>query len=212
MGRRLLVHAGLVLALAAGLAAPVHAGVGWGGEIFGGWHGFALSDFNDSLASVNQSLGTSFEEIKNGGGGGLGLRFWPKDDVLLRLDVEAMLAETEDSGVTFDIGPVALLLSGTYFFPSPAPVRFGIGGGVGFYDITGEVKGPGGSFDTSGSGVGVHGMGEVMLPIAKRWSLSGIVGYRYAKVDDVKIDDQSSNTEADFSGPLVRIGLAYDVK
>ncbi|MBI1798164.1 MAG: hypothetical protein HYR73_00585 [Candidatus Eisenbacteria bacterium] len=171
-----------------------------------------MSDFNDSLASANQSLGTNFADIKGGGAGGFGVRMWPTEQILLRLDFEGLLAQTEDSGVTFDIGPGAATLSGTYFFPSQSPVRFGLGAGLGTYSIAGELKGPGGKFNTAGSGFGFHGMGEAVLPFSGRWSLSGILGYRYAKVDDVKVNDQSTNTEADFSGVMVRVGLAYDWK
>lgn len=65
-------------------------------------------------------------------------------------------------------------------------------------------------FDTGGDAFDVHGMGEAMLSLSDRWSMSGILGYRYAKVSDLKFEDQSTNTEVDFSGVMVRVGLAYD--
>src|SRR5947207_2897238 len=121
--------------------APVHADLVWGVELFGGWGSYALSDFNDSLAVVNQNLGTNFDDIKSGAAGGVGLRLWPTEQILLRLDLEGMLAESEDSGVTFDIGPGAGEISGTYFLPLQAPVKFGLGLGLGAYSIAGSIEG-----------------------------------------------------------------------
>src|SRR5262252_7227785 len=89
-----------------------------GVELFGGWSTYALGDFNDSLQVLNENVGTQFADITSGSGGGLSLRVWPTQNVLMRATLEVMLAETQDSGVTFDIGPVNLLGSATYFFPT----------------------------------------------------------------------------------------------
>jgi hypothetical protein len=91
-------------------------------------------------------------------------------------------------------------------------MRFGFGGGISSILIAGSLEGPGGKFDTEGSGFGVQGMGEVLVPFTKRWSLSGILGYRYAKVDDLEIAGSSTSTEMDYSGVIVRIGVAHDWK
>jgi hypothetical protein len=179
-------------------------------EVFGGWSAYAMSDFNDSLAATNQFLGTNFKDITSGGAGGIGVRMWPTQQVLLRLDVGVMLAETQNSGVLFDVGPGGVTLSGTYFFQPEGPFRFGLGGGLGTHDIIGTVEGPGGSLETSGSAFDVHGMGEAMLSNSDRWSMSGILGYRDAKASNLKFDNQSSNTEVDFPGVMLRVGLAYD--
>ena len=212
IGARVLlpVAAALVLIAPAGRAAGVSSGPVWGVELFGGWSTYAMSDINDQLALTNQQLGTSFDDITSGTAGGLGLRMWPSENVLLRLDLEAMLAESENSGVTFDIGPGAAVVSATYYFPSTSPMRFGLGAGVGEYSIIGEIKGPGGKLDTSGDGFGAMAMGEALWPMSGRWSMTGTAGYRFAKVNDVKFEDQSSHTEADFSGVMLRVGLAYD--
>ena len=214
--RRLLAGLTLVLIATAGRAAPVQSAV-WGVEVFGGWNSFAMGAFNDSLESLNQAVGSNFKKIESGVSGGLAVRMWASDQLLLRLEFEVMAASTDaDSGVTFDIGPGIATVSGTYFFQTGAGPRFGVGGGISSYSIMGELKGPGGKFKTSGTGFGLHGKGEVLVPFAGNWSLSGIVGYRYAKVDDIKVDTgtdtQGTGTEADFSGVMLRLGVAYDWK
>lgn len=210
MRRKTLVLFGLLISASIFVVGPAQAGMVWGVEVFGGWNSFAMSDFNDSLASVNQALGTSFPDIKSGASGGLALRLWPTEQLLLRAVLEGILAETDDSGVKFDVGPGAFTVSGTYFFPSETKVRFGLGAGVGSYTVAGKIEGPGGKLDTGGNGVGVQGMGEIMIPFTERVSLSGMLGYRHAKVSDLTFDKMRTNTEVDYSGAIVRVGFAYD--
>ena len=210
MGRRLILLFAFALAAATLRATPAHATPLWGIELYGGWSSYAMSDFNDSLASVNQTLGSNFQDITSGAAGGFGVRVWPSGNLLLRLDVDAMLADTEDGGVTFDVGPAGVSVGGTYFLTPEGTVRFGVGAGMGFYSIVGKIEGPGATIDTGGDLFDVHGTGEVMVTLGPGFSLNGILGYRHAVADDLTFDDQRTKTEVDFSGVMVRVGFAYD--
>jgi hypothetical protein len=193
------------------VARPGSAAV-FGIELSGSYNTYSMSAFNDTLQSLNQSVGTTFPDITSGfGGPGLALRVWPNPGMLLRFTVFDALDATSDSPPSsFDVGALAFTATSTYYFPSQKPVRFGLGVGIGWYDIVGTLEGPGGRFDLTGGTVGFLGQGEAAWSFARRWSVTGVVGYRYAKVDDMKADDLSTNTEVDFSGLLVRVGMAYD--
>jgi hypothetical protein len=210
MGRRLILLFALALAATTLRATPAQATPLWGIELYGGWSSYAMSDFNDSLASVNQALGSNFQDITSGAAGGFGVRVWPNENILLRLDFDALLADTKDSGVTFDVGPGGVSFGGTYFLTPEGTVRFGIGAGMGFYSIVGKVEGPGATIDTGGDVFALHGTGEAMVTLGPGFSLNGILGYRRAVADDLTFDDQSTNTEVDFSGLMIRVGFAYD--
>jgi hypothetical protein len=45
-----------------------------------------------------------------------------------------------------------------------------------------------------------------------RWVLGAQVGYRHARVSDTRIQDQSTSPKlvTDFSGMIMRAGIAYD--
>ena len=81
---------------------------------------------------------------------------------------------------------------------------------MGFYSIVGKVEGPAASFDTGGDLFALHGTGEVMVALGPGLSLNGILGYRHAVADNLTFDDQNVDTKVDFSGMMVRVGLAYD--
>ena len=51
-----------------------------------------------------------------------------------------------------------------------------------------------------------------LLPVQRRWSMSGILGHRFASVSNLNFDKQGSSIDADYSGFLARLGLAYDWK
>ena len=118
-------------------------------ELYGGWSSYAMSDFNDSLASVNQALGSNFQDITSGAAGGFGVRRVAerKHPVASRLRRAARRHEaipaspsTSAPAVFHSAARTSSRLEGT--------VRFGIGAGMGFYSIVGKVEGPGASRST----------------------------------------------------------------
>jgi len=210
MYRLKLVFVAVTATLVLAIARPGSAAV-FGIELAGGYNTYAMSAFNDTLQSSNQSLGTTFPDINDGGGGPfLALRVWPNESILLRFALDILHATSESPPLTLDVGPVAFTATSTYYFSPERPVRFGLGVGLGWYDIVGWLEGPGAKIDLTGGGVGFHGQGEVMWRFTRRMSANGVLGYRYAKIDDMKADDVSTNTEVDFSGLLFRVGLAFD--
>ena len=199
-----------MVVVAVGLARPGSAAV-FGIELAGGYNTYAMEAFNDTLQSFNQSLGSSFPDIDDGVGGPfIALRVWPNDGMLLRFAIDLLDATSESPPVEFDVGPLAFTATATYFFSPGKPLRFGLGGGLGWYDIVGWIEQPGGEIDLTGGALGFHGQAELMWRFTRRMSATGVVGYRYAKIDDLKADDFSTNTEVDFSGLLFRVGLAFD--
>ena len=216
-----LLAAPLVLVALITCPRPAHPAVVFGVEFSLGYGTYAMGAVNDTLHSFNDFLGTEFPDIRNGMAGLLALRVWPNDRLLLRLALEPMDAESGFSFVDstgyggtllYDTGPVATTLTATWFFNPPQTWRFGVGGGVGWYSIEGEIKGPGGSLDLTGDGFGVHVQGEVQYTMKVRWAVGAQVGYRHAVVGDTKLQDVSANPKlaTDFSGMIVRVGIAHD--
>jgi len=184
--------------------------VAWGFEISGGMNSYRLSAFNDSLASLNRDLGTTFETIRRGGDFGAALRCWVNPRVLLRLNVEKNTAVSNSSDIRYDIGPWSVGLGATYFTPPEIRLRFGAGVFAGYTGIHGRFEGPQFGFDTGGSALDLRATGEAMWPLGGGWFLNGSAGLRYAKVPEVKLDRQGTDTTADFSGVTLRVALGRD--
>jgi hypothetical protein len=182
----------------------------WGFEVSGGWNSYRLGEFNDSLRSVNQDLGTAFGTIRRGGDFGAALRCWVNPRVLLRLNLEKHIAVARSADIRYDIGPLSLTVGGTYFFPSESRLRIGAGAAAGVSGIRGEFKGSQFQFDTRGSGPELRATGEAMWPIRDGWFVSGSAGARYARVPDVLFGKQGTNTVADFSGFILRVTVGKD--
>ena len=182
----------------------------WGFEASGGWNSYRLGEFNDSLRSLNQDLGTAFGTIRRGGDFGASLRCWVNPRVLLRLNLEKHTAVAKSANIRYDIGPLSLTGGGTYFFPSERRLRIGVGAAAGVSAIRGEFKGSQFQFDTRGSGPDLRATAEAMWPIRDGWFVSGSGGARYARIPDVLFGKQGTNTAADFSGFILRVAVGKD--
>lgn len=182
----------------------------WGFEVSGGVNSYRLSAFNDSLGSLDRSLGTSFESIRRGGDFGAALRCWVNPRVLLRLHVERHTAVSRSGDIRYDIGPWAMGLGATYFTRPEVRLRRGVGVAAGYTGIHGRFEGPRFGFDTGGSGFDLRATGEAMWPLGGGWFVSGSAGLRYARVPEVTIDQRGIDTAADFSGVTLRLALGRD--
>ena len=58
--------------------------------------------------------------------------------------------------------------------------------------------------------MGTHFFGEFTYPLTNYWSLSGILGFRQAEVNDLTYDTVSTGTKVDFSGPMLRVSATCD--
>ena len=198
----------LVLFAAAFAAGPVRAAT-IGGEVFGAFNTHAMEEFNDVLSAVNDSAGTSFEDISSGFGGGLGARLWINANWMLSAVWEPLFVKTEDSGVDIDVGANTLQLTAAYFFPTTSETKLGLGVGLGFYLLSGEISGPGGSFDIEGNALGFHVMALAERTVSPGFSVHGAAGYRIATIEDTEIGGESTDGETDYSGLMLRAGLAF---
>jgi hypothetical protein len=130
----------------------------------------------------------------------------------MRLSIERIWAQSQDSGVEFDLGAYAITLGATRFLPSSSRIRCGVGLGLGPYFETGGLVASGATLAASGTGFGGHVAGEAGLAIGGGWSLQGQVGYRWASIRKLKFGENTSDITAHFSGPFVRVGLALDAR
>src|SRR5262245_34727371 len=137
----------------------------WGFEISGGMNSYRLSAFNDSLVSLNQGLGTTFETIHRGGDFGAALRGWVNPRVLVRLQVEKHTAVTNSGDIRYEVGPWALGLGATYFTRLEDRPRFGAGLYAGYAGIHGRFEGSRFGFDTGGSTFDLRATVEAMWPL-----------------------------------------------
>lgn len=194
---------------------PVFSGphwrpIAWGFEGSGGWNSYQMSAVNDTLRSLNQSVGTAFNKIRHGGDFGAALRCWVDPRVLLRLHLERHLASASKGGYQYDLGTWNVGIGGTYFLPSAGGPRLGAGLAAGVTTIFGRFAGPSFAFNSRGTGPDLRATVEAMWPLGAGLSVTGTAGARFARVSDVTLAKQSSNTAANYSGFLLRVSLARD--
>jgi hypothetical protein len=205
-----------ILAAVAALAAPAHA-MTWGGDVFAAFSAHTMDDWNADIEDINQSGGNA-DEIKSSLGGGLGLRLLPNPSWMFEGTWEPIFASTEEKVTDSKIEPTAnsFQLTGTYFFPSASKGKFGLGAGVGFYNLNGTLEVP--TFpevEIGGSGIGFHFLGTGEWEVSPGFNFFGAAGYRVAKITDTEFDGEDAAArgepkyETDFSGLTVRAGLAF---
>ena len=185
-----------------------------GGEVFGAFSTVSMKDWNDRIvAPVNQG-GGNMDEFSNGFGGGLGLRVWPNSKWMLSANWEPLFVSREEkvSGDKANLDANAFQATAGYFFPSSTPARFGLGAGIGYYSLGGEISSTGNpDLKLEGSTVGFHVMGMMEWTVKPGFSFTGNAGYRVADIKDTKVDGQSATPEmsTDYSGLMLRAGVAF---
>ena len=218
--KRFGIAALVLLPLAAFAPEPAQA-ITWGAEAFGAFSTHTMSDWKDLTHFLNQ-VGFTIDDPTSSWGGGLGLRVWPSSSWMIAATWEPIILERKEqvTGVVLDFDAQSFQLTSGYFFPAPEGAKFGVGAGVAYYSLHGHS--PDSTFfssvDLTGNTVGFHfaGMGE--WTVSRSFAITGTVGYRIAKITDTKFDGKSAaeefgapipNTDTDYSGLMVRAGLAY---
>ncbi len=198
------------VALMALAAVPVHA-MTVGGEVFGGFNTFTMKDWQDAVDQANAS-GANFGDVTSGFGGGLGLRTWANPNWMLAATWEPLFKTSKDaaSNTELKLNGNSYQATAGYFFPMSGPGKFGMGAGLGIYTLNGKITGTGGG-DLTGNTVGFHFLGMGEWTVSPGFSITGSAGYRVAKIDDTKFNDQSSTPKfhTDYSGFMGRLGLAF---
>ena len=203
----------LAMGCAAAIAGPAVAAT-IGGEVFGAFSTHSMKDWNDRVvAQVNQG-GGNMDEFGNGYGGGLGVRTWPTSNWMVSATWEPLRVSREEkvSGDVARLNANAYEATAGYFFPSTSQAKFGLGAGVGYYSLGGEITSSSSSdVKLEGTTVGFHLHGLMEWTMRQGVALTANAGYRIAKIKDTKVDNQSATPElaTDYSGLALRAGVAF---
>ena len=183
-----------------------------GGEVFGAFDTHTMEDWKDNVFDPINAAGGDISDPSSSFGGGLGLRMWPNSTWMVAATWEPIFLTREEDVTGESIKLDANSFQGTlgYFFPTTGNAKYGLGAGVGYYTLNGEITGAGGG-DLTGSTVGFHFMGMGEWTISPGFALTGSAGYRIAKISDTQLDDQSADPEfeTDYSGLMLRAGLSF---
>jgi len=205
--RRAVLSVAVIVAAMCVAMPGVSSAANVGAEVYGAFNTHGMNDVNDAINASNQ-LGANFDEIKSGITGGLDVRVWPNGNLMLSAGWEPLFLETSDDASATTLNLDAQSFQGTvgYFFPTMMPAKFGIAGGLGLYNISGESSSGGLSAKIEGSGVGFHAMGMTEMTVSPGFAVTGSLGWRWA---DIEIDNTSPKQTADYSGVMARVGLAF---
>jgi len=218
-----------VIACVAALALPSFAraedekAVPWiAGSI--GFHTYAMGDVNDDIDAINAIIAPlNMENIKSGIGlgGAVGLTY-PKFTV--GVSYERLKGSSDVSDVSGHIEyrvPANLFMAeGAYRFPTSGSMGLGLGAGVGLVSTSAEfdftvpvitdqtlkLEGKSPAFD-----VFVTGTADVYKHVA----VVPMLGYRYAKVSEVKSDgtvltnSDGSKFQLDYSGLMAKLMVRF---
>jgi hypothetical protein len=186
---------------------------------------YGMSDLNseiDAFNTTNAGSGVSFPHVDNGMslGGAVGFETasqWNFGFGMDRLEAHTKAGDASGS-LEYRLGANGWRAFGEYAL---APVgRSGIylGGSIGFVQEKGHVIASTPGYEplklsTSGSAPLFEGYAGGNWWLSSRFAVTATAGYRYARLKEFKVEDQTflmSNGEAmslDFSGPTVRIGF-----
>ena len=206
MKTRLLIPVLLGVALARPALAERPVGI----EVHGGWSWYTMSDVNDSLASLNGSIGTSLDAIHGGPTWGAALRIWARSDILVRIGFERLSAISDDSQARFSVSAYDVSLGATWFPHTASRVRIGYGVNVAPYYAIGRLSSSGNGLNAGGTGYGVCLTAEALTPMGQSWSVTGTLGLRVARVSSLDFEGSRSELDAQYLGPFVRLSLAAD--
>jgi hypothetical protein len=213
----------VLVAFATGAVAEPRIGI----SAFAGYQSYTMGQINDAIDGVKEALSTPGRPANidnlNGDvsfGGAVKADF----DKTWRAYFEYEYLK-DSSGYGNSLGSWrlkpnanAILVGGTYFFPSTGKTRLGLGAGVGYYAFGGSVNSTvtwgtstsSGSHDLGGSTVGLHGRGEIDVMLSPVWHFDGALGYRWAK-GGLDTDGNDSGIDLDWSGLMTRVGFTYFV-
>ena len=196
----------------------------------GGYGTYGMSDLNaeiDAFNTANAGTGFSFDHVDNGHlfGGALGFETVGRWNIGLGWDRLNATTEAGDASgaMEYRFSANAWRLFAEYALRPIGQSSIFLGGGVGIIQENGKfiVSQPGfapAEYKLAGSDPMFEGYAGGNLWMTERVALTTTVGYRYAKVKEVKIEGNvliMSNGEAmslDFSGPSVRVGIKLAAK
>ncbi len=205
-------------------------------NVGGSWATYAMTDANQFVGAFNTMLTGSgitmskMDEVNNGFGFGVAAGVDLPAGFALGLGYDRLFASTEapfaaaipgvgdvSGTLTWKMPANAFRAMAEYRIPTPGPLgaRLGVAGGVVSHSGAIEVSVPGEgseSLDMTGTGPLFEGYLSGDWQAAPMLGFVASVGYRYAKVDDVKVEafglsETVPGLSVDYSGVLVRLGL-----
>ncbi len=193
----------------------------------GSWGTYSMSDINDKVRDINSAIagsGLSMKEIDNGFGLGGIAGVDLSTGATFGLGYDHLFARTElgdaTGTLTFDFPANAFRAIGEYKFRSASRFspRLGVAGGLvseaGSIDLS-VTGGPSEKEDITGSGPLFEAYAGGELWAAPQFAVTGSLGYRYAKVKEVKasgetiVNSDRSKSSVDYGGVLARLGLKF---
>jgi len=201
-----------------------------GFELFAGYQSYEMSDVNAALANfgtVYAGATGSAGEIHGGSAFGGALRARMSSRAVFGLEVISMRASsqgmTDISGLPYRVTVEIPALGGAstveYRVLGRGRLRAGLGAGIGYYVTTGMIR-LRHSFtevraDLDAHSLGAHAgiFGEVLLASDLAGRIS--IGYRHIKAGSIRGDEREvreldgNRVAPDWSGPMVRLALAY---
>jgi len=187
-----------------------------------GFGTYAMGDVNEDIRNVDALIFAKFDEINSGFAFGADAGFDVNQQWRIGVHYSRLLAGSDvgDASGTLDYNLPANAVYGSVDFLPPmaslVKVGLGVSGGVvlaagtvdlsvaGVGTVSGELSGSGPYFDAHVS---------LDLPLGTLVALTPVIGYRYANVTEVELDDQPVYTDSgekydvDYSGFLLRVGL-----
>jgi hypothetical protein len=212
----------MLVTLAANAVAAPH----WGVSAFTGYQNYSMDQINEKLARVDDALSRPGREANIdplNGEWSFSARVLADLNPTWRAYVEYEYLKDASGGGNGSIGSFqikphanAVLLGVTYFLPSTSKVRFGFGGGVGYYEFGGSVNSTvtwyttttTGSHDLGGNTIGYHARADLDVPLSPGWHFESALGYRWAK-GNLETDGNDNGVDLDWSGLMTRIGFSY---
>jgi hypothetical protein len=189
----------------------------------GSWATYSMKDVNDQIGSINDALagaGSSLtmDEINNGFGFGVAFGGDLSEAMTVGIGYDRVFGSSEVSdasgSIKFDFPANAFRGFGEYRFPSSGQFKPHVGIALGMVSASGTISATGlGSGDVTGSGplAEVYVGGDMWA--APKFAITGSAGYRYAKIGEFKVDDETatnaddSKATMDYSGFTARLGL-----
>ncbi len=189
---------------------------------YGSWNTYAMGDVNDQIVGgINSDLagtGVSMDELKNGFGfgveGGIDV-----SQFAFGVGYERVSGMTDVTygGVTVELkAPAnAFYALAEYKLPTAGPVgaRLGVAGGLLSTSSEYSMSAPGEgsmSIDITGSGPLLKAYLTGEWKASPQFGLLASLGYRYAKVNEPKVDGESiTDFTIDYSGFVARAGLRF---
>jgi hypothetical protein len=208
------------------LAANALAAPHWGVSAFTGYQNYSMDQINEKLALVDDALSRPGREAgidRLNGDWSFSARALVDLNPTWRASVEYEYLKDQSGGGNTSIGNFqikphanAVMIGGTYFFPTTSRTRLGLGAGVGYYEFGGSVNSTvtwytttkTGSHNLGGNTIGYHLRAELDVPMSPGWHFDGALGYRWAK-GNLETDDKDSGVDLDWSGLMTRIGISY---